>query len=251
MGCESEQRWYNHRRLTIFRASHTEDRDGLRNIGKRLVGLLIAIVLTASIIVASWPQIATTHQMINNVPVGELVAGRRFGQTFRAPFSGLYRVDVVLATYRRRNKGPIIFHITDGIEGSEIATVEVEAAQIQDNAPKRFVFEPIANSVNREFYFYLEAPQAVSGNAITIWETDFDSYPSGQAYVDGQPTEGDLRFTAYYRSSPQEAWNTLTERVRTWHPLLWRARWLVLGAFLVFVLGIGVLLGELIAAGFG
>jgi hypothetical protein len=221
---------------------------GLRDLGKRLTGLLIALALAVGVIAASWPQLATARQTGNSVPVGELVAGRRFGQTFRAPFSGLYRVDVVLATYARQNHGRVLFHLTTGPEEPDLATVEIEVAEVQDNASHRFVFEPVANSSGQEFYFYLEAPEAAPGNAITIWETDFDSYPSGQAYVDDQPTEGDLRFIAYYRSNPREAWHVFTERVRTWHPFLWRMRWLVIGTATAWVLGIGVLLGELLVA---
>ena len=215
----------------------------------RLVGLLIAIGLVAVVAMVSWPQLATARQTGNNVPVGELVAGRRFGQTFRAPFSGLYRVDVILATYARENQGRVLFHLSTGAEETDLATVEIEAGQVRDNAPQPFVFEPIVNSSNREFHFFLEAPEAEVGNAITIWQTDFDSYPGGQAYIDGQPTDGDLRFVAYYRSSPREALSALSERVQTWHPLLWRVRWLVMGVAATFVLGVGVLFGELLVAG--
>ncbi|MFL7791273.1 MAG: hypothetical protein AB8I69_03970 [Anaerolineae bacterium] len=224
-------------------------KDRLRNSSLRLIGVLVAFALAIGTILTSWQRVATTHQIINNAPVGELTADRRFGQTFRAPFSGLYRVDVVMATYRRQNEGPIIFHLAEGTKGPELVTITVEAANIRDNAPKKFVFTPIINSADREFYFYLEAPEASPGNAITIWQTDFDSYPSGCAYVDDQPIDGDLRFVAYYRSSPQEVWTALTERVRTWHPLLWQLRWLVLLTAVTFVLGTGILLGELLVAG--
>jgi len=221
----------------------------LSNLAKRLVGLSLALALAGGVTAVSWPQLAATRQTGNNVPAGELVAGRRFGQTFRAPFSGLYRVDVLLATYARRNEHPVLFHLSDGPGGPTLVTIEVEAARIQDNAFHRFVFEPIPDSAGREFYFSLEAPQAEPGNAITVWQTDFDSYPHGRAYIDDSPTEGDLAFVAYYRSSPAEVWNALAERVRTWHPLLWRARWFVLGAAAAWVVGIGLLLGELLVAG--
>jgi len=232
--------------MTLIRTSQLMSKDHLRNLSLRLIGVLVAFALATGIVLTSWRRVATTHQIINNAPAGELTAGRRFGQTFRASFSGLYRVDVVMATYRRQNEGPIIFHLADGVAGTELATIEVEAAHIRDNAPQRFVFDPIVDSVDREFYFYLEAPEAEPGNAITVWQTDFDSYPNGRAYVDDQPTDGDLRFVAHYRSSPQEVWTALTERVRTWHPLLWQLRWLVLFTAVTFVLGTGILLGELL-----
>jgi hypothetical protein len=227
---------------------NSRDRRSLRIHGKRLIGLLIAIGLAAVVTALSWPQLAAARQTGSNVLAGELVGGRHIGQTFQAPFSGLYRVDVVLATYARQNEGRVVFYLQDEVEGSELATIEIDAAQVHDNAPYRFTFEPVTNSGNRVFYFYLDAPEATPGNAITVWETDFDSYPSGRAYIDDQPTDGDLRFTAYYRSSPREAWAALTTRVRTWHPLLWQMRWPVLGVAAAWVLGIGILLGELLVA---
>jgi hypothetical protein len=213
-----------------------------------LIGICISVALVTGILLVSWRQAATTHQKINNKPIGELVAGRRFGQTFQASFSGLYQIDVLLATYNRQNNGPVIFHLTEGVGGTELVTIEIEASQIQDNAPRRFAFEPIPDSADREFYFYLEAPNAKRGNAITIWETDYDSYPAGRAYADDEPTVGDLRFVAYYRSNPRETWHNLSERIRTWHPILWQIRWLVLATIVAFIMGIGILLGESIAA---
>lgn len=225
-------------------------RGSLRDAGMRLVGLLIAVALAIAVAAVSWPQLATARQTGSNVMAGELVSERRFGQTFRAPFSSLYRVDVLLATYGRRNEGPVLFHLTSGDrQGTELATVEIEAAQVRNNAHRRFVFEPIADSCGRVFYFYIEAPTAAAGNAITAWQTDFDSFPGGQAHIDDQPTEGDLRFVAYYRSNPHEAWQALSERLRSWHPMLWEARWLVLGLVVAWVVGVGVLLGELLVLG--
>jgi hypothetical protein len=236
--------------MILSQVSQLLSRDNPRNLILRLVGLLIAIALAIGIISASWRQVTTARQTNSDDLTGELVAGRRFGQTFRAPFSGLYRVDVALSTYARQNHGRILFHLYDSAAETKITTLEIDATQIRDIFPQRFVFEPIADSANREFYFYLEAPEAEPGNGIAIRKTDFDSYFNGQAYVDDQPTEGDLRFVAYYRSSPQEAWDALTEQVRSRNPYLWQVRWLVSGAAVALVLGIGVLLGELLAAGF-
>jgi hypothetical protein len=246
MGCESREIASSPMRQDL--QNSTRDRRSLRTLGKRLIGLLIAIGLAAGVAALSWPQLATARQTGSNAVMGELVGGRHIGQTFQAPFSGLYRVDVLLATYARQNEGRVVFHLQDGVEGSELATVEIDAAQVHDNAPHRFTFEPVADSYNRVFYFYLDAPEATPGNAIAVWETDFDSYPNGRAHIDDQPTDGDLRFTAYYRSSPREAWAALTTRVRTWHPLLWQMRWPVLGVAAAWVLGIGILLGELLVA---
>jgi hypothetical protein len=221
----------------------------LTDLGRRIIGLLTVTATVAAIAAVSWRELATTRQTGNNVPAGELVAGRRLGQTFHAPFSGLYRLDVLLATYARENAHRVLFHLSDAPDGPSLVTIEMDASRVRDNTFHRLVFQPIPDSANRQYYFYFEAPDAVPGNAITIWQTDFDSYPGGQVYIGNRPAQGDLAFVAYYRSSPAEVWSAFSDRVRTWHPLLWRARWLVLGAAVVWVAGIGLLLGEVLAAG--
>lgn len=220
---------------------------GLSNPTRRLIGLLIAMALAIGVVMVSWPQLATVRQMGNNVPAGELVAGRHVGQTFRAPLSGLYRVDVLLATYARQNDHQVVFRLS--AEGEPLVTQEFPAAEVRDNTFRRFVFAPIPDSADREFFVSFEAPQAQPGNAITIWQTDFDSYPAGQAYVDDEAIAGDLAFVAYYRSSPAETLGELAQRVRATQPLLWQLRGLVVSAALAWVLGLGLLFGELLIAG--
>lgn len=214
---------------------------------KRLIGLLLAFCLSGGVLLAALPQLATTRQTANNVPAGELTAGHTFGQSFRASFSGLYRIDVLLATYARRNDHQVTFRLSTG--GEDLVTQEFAAAEVRDNAFRHFVFPPIPDSADGELVFSFEAPQAQPGNAITIWQTDFDSYPAGQAYVDGEATAGDLAFVAYYRSSPAETLGELAQRVRATQPLLWQLRSLVVSAALAWVLGLGLLFGELLIAG--
>jgi hypothetical protein len=215
----------------------------------RTLGLVTAIILIAGIILTSRRQITTARQTNSDGLTGEMRAGRHFGQTFRAPFSALYRIDVVLSNYARQNHGRIVFHLYDNTTQTKITTIDMDATQIRDNAPQRFTFDPIPGSANREFYFYLEAPEAVSGNGIAVHKTSYDSYSNGQAYIDDQPTAQDLRFVAHYHSNPREAWRALIEQIRSRHPHLWQLRWPAVSVTLAFVLGIGALLGEVMIAG--
>ncbi len=212
------------------------------------IGLSVALALSAAVVVASWPRWTVVRQGRNSVPMGELVSGREFGQTFRSPFSGLYRIDVLLATYARANHGPLRFRLYDGVGGACLVTLEVDAAQIADNAFHPFVFDPIADSAGREFFFAFEAPDATSGNAVTVWATEDDAYPDGQAYAGRRPLAGDMAFVAYHRPG-LEALGSLLEQVRLFNPALWRARWFVAAAAMGWVIGVGLLLGRLIPPG--
>lgn len=189
------------------------------------------------------------RQGANDVPAGELVAGRRVGQTFRVPQEGLYRIDVLLATYARQNNGPVLFQVSYGPSEPALVTIPFDAASVEDNAFRSFTFEPLSSPNGGAFYFSFEAPEAQPGNAITIWQTSFDSYPDGQVYVDNQPEDGDLAFVAYCRSRPFDDWRVFVEQVRNSYPHLWRARWPVLAAAMGWVLGIGLLLGQILTAG--
>ena len=214
----------------------------------RSIGLLLAIALAIGILSISWRQIAAARQTGGDGLADELTANHGLGQTFQAPFSGLYRVDVMVSNHAQ-DQGRILFHLCDGVGGPEIATIEIDADQIRNGTARRFTFEPIADSADRVFYFYLEAPDVEPGNTVSVWGTDFDSYSGGQAYLNEKTTGGDLRFTAYYRSNPKEVWSSLAERIRSWHPDLWQVRWLVLIAAVALTLGTGALLGELLIAG--
>ncbi len=218
-------------------------------MGRYLIGLGVAIALAAAIVGAAFSQPLTVRQGLNDIPAGELVAGRRLGQTFRAPQGGLYRIDVLLATYARQNSGPVLFQVSYGPGEPALVTIPFDAAEVKDNTFRPFIFEPLDAPPEGTFYFSLEAPEAQPGNAITIWQTSSDSYADGQAYVNDQPAEGDLGFIACFRSTPFDRWRVFVEQVRNGYPYLWRARWLVLAAAIGWVLGTGLLLGQVLAAG--
>ena len=220
----------------------------LGNWLKRLIGLLISLTLTIVIFKISMPRLAAVRQDRSNVPAGELLTEHAIGQTFRAPFSNLYRIDVLMATYERQNQGPILFHLAEEPQGESLVTIKFDAAELEDNAFYQFRFEPIADSAGRDFFFYFEAPNATPGNAVTIWQTDYAAYARGQAYVNGQPVSGDLRFIAYYRSGAVEIVQALSERMRIWNPYVWRLRWPLIGVIAAWIAGVGMLLGEILIA---
>ncbi len=132
-------------------------------------------------------------------PVGEIHGSRTVGQTFVAHENGLSRVDVLLATYARKNTHPVIFHLKESPGAADdIATITFSAARVKDNAFHQFKFAPIPDSKGKSYFFALESPQSVPGDAITIWHEPEDVYDEGAMYVNGQPTNGDLAFRTYY-----------------------------------------------------
>ena len=132
--------------------------------------------------------------------VGEIHSKTTYGQTFVARYPDLNRIDVKLATYDRENHFPVVFHLQRGLPdeaSADIVTVKVQPSAIADDSFYSFVFPAIPDSQGQMFYFYVQSPRAMPGDAFTIWATPDDTYPEGNRTVNGQPAPGDLCFIAY------------------------------------------------------
>ena len=157
------------------------------------------VLLLSAILLSGCAEIPDAVQSRFSQPVGEIYGSRTVGQTFVAHENGLSRVDVLLATYARKNTHPVIFHLKESPGAADdIATIIFSAARVKDNAFHQFKFAPIPDSKGKSYFFALESPQSVPGDAITIWHEPEDIYDEGAMYVNGQPTNGDLAFRAYY-----------------------------------------------------
>ncbi len=207
-------------------------RQGLR---WALGGLPLLLALLAIWAAARDRLTTTTYDAANGV-AGELVAGRRVGQTFVAAHAGLSAIDLQLATYARPNPGTVVVHLRRSVSGPDLRTVPVPAAALADNAWHRFAFPALADSYRQAYYLELEQPGATPGQAITAyWNTERgDPYPYGQAISDGQPLDGDLAFGLGYSPPPGALWTDL---------------WTVLRAGLPSSLSVGLVVAGLACVG--
>jgi len=132
----------------------------------------------------------------------ELIGGETFGQSLVAERDNLYRIDLSTATFARVNSAPVIFYLKDNpLADTAIRSITLPGPEIQNDRPTSFVFEPIPNSAGKSFYFAIESPEATPGNAITVYASEYDQYPRGDAYRNTHIVNGDLVFTAYSRES--------------------------------------------------
>lgn len=147
----------------------------------------------------------------------ELAVGKAFGQSFVCTRDNLYRIDLGTATYARVNSAPVIFHIQGNPQASaDIISVTIPGPEIQNERLTSITFPPLSNSQGQSYYFYIESPEAVRGDAITVYANEHDQYPDGTAYRNGQPVAGDLVFTAYSQETYSFAgvWRDLASRVQ-------------------------------------
>jgi len=141
--------------------------------------------------------------------LGELRTRRRVGQQFVARCDNLHRVDVLVSTYGRRNTRDLIFHLRESPQAeSDLATVRINASLLPDNSYASFQFEPQAGSRGKSYVFYLESPDSVPGDAITLWAYEQPSLPDGKLYRNDSVERGQLVFGTYY----DDRWGQMGER---------------------------------------
>jgi len=166
--------------------------------------LLIALLILSSILigfVGTGTNLGIS-QPVANQPVREITANLTVGQSFYSTSPNLESIDICMATYARINKKDIIFHLKSSPESlNNIVLIKTNAALIENNEYHRFKFSSIKESANRSYYFYIESPDSVPGNAITIWSSKDDVYSQGSAYINSKPINGDLTFNVYYASA--------------------------------------------------
>lgn len=155
----------------------------------------------------------------HDTPAGPIHGSITMGQTFWSPYPGLYRLDVAMATYARMNTHDVIFHLRESPTVTvDLATIVVNAREIEDNTWHRFEFTPIADAAGRTFYFFLESPTSTPYDAVTVYGLTSDEYKEGQAYLNGQPAGGDLMFLAYYQATPLDLVGMIPARLARGKP---------------------------------
>lgn len=199
----------------------------------------------------SWVEVGllSSGQPIYEGHVREFYGDAQVGQTFVAPYSGLYRVDVLLLTYGRINTHDIVFHLKASPEEEEdLLKITINARQAKDTY-FGFTFPRIPDSAGKTFFFYLDSPESVPGDAITIGSKDGDPYAKGAAYLNGSPTEQDLTFVARYRAGLWEIANAVLDRLVGNKPSIWGDRRLHFSLAFLYLALLGLLFGRVMEAG--
>lgn len=157
-------------------------------IGARSTGLLRALAPIRGSKVR--PQ-AVNGQMRYALP--ELIAGHSQGQRFFSPHNGLSGIDVIISTRQRRNTSRLVLHIRTNPGGSaDTYSLNIPTHKLKDGQTVAFRFPPIPDSAGRWFYFVADSPDAVPGDAISLYATHYPEDARAQRYEDGLPAEGSL-----------------------------------------------------------
>ncbi len=197
---------------------------------KLILGLLLCLVARSSGCTASIDEADNVQERLDKA--APVIAGpQTVGQTFVSHYLHLSAVELLLVVYdddapsgTPRN---LTFHLrSDPQDEVDIVTLTIDPSSLKHNDPCRFSFPPQADSENKTYYFFLDAPE---GNRTTVWYNSFDAYGEGEMYLDSQPNEGDLRFKTYYN------YNLAIIALDIWRGLR-SGLWLILPLLALFVL---------------
>ncbi len=116
-------------------------------------------------------------------------------QEFEARSNGLRRVDVLGATFARRNEGALELTLVAGADGSVVATRRVPAADMRDLDWLPLDFAPRADSTGQRFRLEIRGLGGPPGAAATVMATaahDRGGLPRATLALDGVPDSRSL-----------------------------------------------------------
>ncbi|HYC23323.1 MAG TPA: glycosyltransferase [Candidatus Bathyarchaeia archaeon] len=118
---------------------------------------------------------------------GALGPGREIEQSFACKRDGVWRVDVLVGTYARRNRHRVRFRLLDDA-GHVCGERTVPAASMVDRSWVAIeLAAKLADSAGRSLRLIAEAPEAQPGNEVLLWTAPS---PLGELRIGGAPVPG-------------------------------------------------------------
>jgi len=201
------------------------------------VWIFILLAVLLGLIILFSGKIVVYNQVRNTLPAGEIYGKETIGQTFIANYENLWAVDILMATHRRKVAGEILFYLKRSVETPySLAQQKVNAERIKDNRFFRYKFPKLEYSKGEKYYFYLEAPGAKPGNALTVWAHHKNRYDEGEKVVDGEKAEGDLVFRTVYNIGLNNKLKLFLHEITRAKPFPLNRSWFYLGFIGLFLL---------------
>jgi len=196
-------------------------------LSNKVIKAIVALVMVTGLITATypatvkfldlkmWQSVTIVEQPLFNTSYGYLTSGRHFEQTIVAETDTLRGVELMLATFARKNHGPLMLALLDN-SGKAIASQVIRMETLQDNAYAWFDFNRVKITKNQQYTLRLTCVECTPDNAITWWalKQEYeapvfllnrfgpgagDRYPQGEAYVDGTKVGGPYSFRLYFQ----------------------------------------------------
>ncbi|HSD83035.1 MAG TPA: glycosyltransferase, partial [Anaerolineae bacterium] len=98
---------------------------------------------------------------------GELLPGQRREQLVSIENANLTGFQVLIGTFGRVNTCEVVLHVCDA--SGEVTKAHVNALRMGDSEFCAFTFPPLPNSAARQFRIWLESPDAVVSDCVTLF----------------------------------------------------------------------------------
>jgi hypothetical protein len=132
----------------------------------------------------------------SNQLVGPINQNGSIKQSFVAENDNLFRVNVKLATYARKNNCHVTLTLLDEAN-LPIATQKMDGETMTDNTFYKFKFKSIEHSKGKLYSIEIKSDGTVE-NSISAWKSNADVYLPGKLYLNGKVDTGDLNIELFY-----------------------------------------------------
>ena len=173
------------------------------------LGVFVVAVLAAVWGFFQWPvEIPDSNSPPEGNHAGAVDSTTSLGQTFVASRDGINRVDVTLSVEHPIDRGTIDFQVMEvpWRQTREVIrpVAALPAGKVGDFRPGTimarwysFEFQPIPDSAGKQLYFSLESKDLPEANSVSLLMFFHNEYPSGEAYINGEPVNAHVVFRTY------------------------------------------------------
>jgi hypothetical protein len=137
-------------------------------------------------------------------PLSAIVLGRSHGQRFYSAHNGLSGIRVRVAVRGKPATSRLVLHLrANPGAAQDIYSVDLPTYRLRDGQTVVLRFPPLEDSAGRWYYFSAESPDAVPGDAISLYAVNSDKGIRGQRYEDGLPAPGAIQMKLEFNGEVQ------------------------------------------------
>jgi hypothetical protein len=143
----------------------------------------------------------------NDGPMGEIVGGVTLTEEFVSQCHGtLTQFGLTFSTYNRTNSQPVIVRLIDAATGQVLSEQTIGAEDVVNGTWQDFSVAPVSGTLGKLYRISITSPTSTNGDAVSVFSSQSDAIPDGEALQNGEKTGRDLVFRYVCRQSPFTGW---------------------------------------------
>jgi hypothetical protein len=137
------------------------------------------------------------YNKTTTVPQGEISGLNTVTQGFIASGNNLTQIQILFGTWKRKNSSRVEISLLEDNKKISITKI-IDASKLIDNGYFLFSFPAIKNSLGKKYYLKISSPDAISGNAVTVWLRKDAGIKGGNLLLANKPFKGSICFRLLY-----------------------------------------------------